>query len=52
MANLQLFQTLRGALQPAADARNEAGGAAYALSPKHRLAQLAATGCLNNTFHA
>jgi len=52
MANLQLFQTLRGALRPAADARNEAGGAAYALSPKHRLARLAATGCLNNTFYA
>ncbi len=52
MANLQLFQTLRGALQPAADVRNEAGGAAYALSPKHQLAQLAATGCLNNTFYA
>jgi len=28
------------------------GGAAYALSPKHQLAQLAATGCLNNTFYA
>ncbi|MGJ7533278.1 MULTISPECIES: vWA domain-containing protein [unclassified Variovorax] len=52
MANLQLFQTLRGALQPQAAARNEAGGAAYALSPKHQLAQLAATGCLNNTFYA
>lgn len=52
MANLQLFQTLRGALQPVADTRNEAGGAAYALSPKHQLAQLAATGCLNNTFYA
>jgi 60 kDa SS-A/Ro ribonucleoprotein len=52
MANLQLFQTLRGALQPVADMRNEAGGAAYALSPKHQLAQLAATGCLNNTFYA
>jgi 60 kDa SS-A/Ro ribonucleoprotein len=52
MANLQLFQTLRGALQPQATARNEAGGAAYALSPKHQLAQLAATGCLNNTFYA
>jgi len=52
MANLQLFQTTRGALQPAADVRNEAGGAAYALSPKHQLAQLAATGCLNNTFYA
>ncbi|MFM9925379.1 RNA-binding protein [Variovorax sp. H27-G14] len=52
MANLQLFQTQRGAMQPAADMRNEAGGAAYALSPKHQLAQLAATGCLNNTFYA
>ncbi|MDQ0014197.1 60 kDa SS-A/Ro ribonucleoprotein [Variovorax boronicumulans] len=52
MANLQLFQTQRGALLPSATALNEAGGMAYALSPKHRLAQLAATGCLNNTFYA
>jgi 60 kDa SS-A/Ro ribonucleoprotein len=52
MANLQLFQTLRGALLPSANTLNEAGGAAYALSPKHQLAQLAATGCLNNTFYA
>lgn len=52
MANLQIFQTLRGALQPAADVRNEAGGAACALSPRHQLAQLAATGCLSNTFYA
>jgi 60 kDa SS-A/Ro ribonucleoprotein len=52
MANLQLFQTGRGALQPAATVRNEAGGAACALSPRHQLAQLAATGCLNNTFYA
>lgn len=52
MANLQFFQTLRGALLPQATARNEAGGAAYELPPKHRLAQLAATGCLNNTFYA
>jgi len=52
MANLQLFQTQRGALLPSATALNEAGGVAYALSPKHRLAQLAATGCLNNTFYA
>ncbi|MDQ0044938.1 vWA domain-containing protein [Variovorax boronicumulans] len=52
MANLQLFQTQRGALLPSANALNEAGGAAYALSPKHLLAQLAATGCLNNTFYA
>ena len=52
MANLQLFQTLRGALLPSANTLNEAGGAAYALSPKHQLAQLAATGCLNSTFYA
>ncbi|ADU39266.1 vWA domain-containing protein [Variovorax paradoxus] len=52
MANLQLFQTQRGALLPSANALNEAGGVAYALSPKHQLAQLAATGCLNNTFYA
>ncbi|MCR6479650.1 RNA-binding protein [Variovorax sp. ZS18.2.2] len=52
MANLQLFQTLRGALLPSATTLNEAGGVAYALSPKHQLAQLAATGCLNNTFYA
>jgi 60 kDa SS-A/Ro ribonucleoprotein len=52
MANLQLFQTQRGALLPSANALNEAGGVAYALSPKHLLAQLAATGCLNNTFYA
>ena len=33
-------------------ARNEAGGLAYALAPKHVLAQLAATGCFNGTFYA
>ncbi|GKT25368.1 RNA-binding protein [Acidovorax sp. SUPP3334] len=52
MANHPLFQTLRGAPSPAATVRNQAGGAAYALSPKHQLAQLAATGCLNGTFYA
>src|SRR5262245_34158308 len=35
-----------------ADARNEAGGLAYRLTPKHALAQLAATGSLSNTYHA
>ena len=52
MANLQLFKTRRGAQLPAGNALNEAGGVAYALSPKHQLAQLAATGCLNSTFYA
>jgi 60 kDa SS-A/Ro ribonucleoprotein len=37
---------------PIADARNEAGGLAYALPPRHALAQLAATGCLANVYYA
>ena len=52
MASKTLFQSLRGALMPAADTRNEAGGIAYSLPPKHALAQYAATGCLNTTFYA
>src|SRR5262249_35916346 len=34
------------------DAINEENAPAYALSAKHRLAQYAATGCLNRTFYA
>jgi 60 kDa SS-A/Ro ribonucleoprotein len=52
MVNTQLFQTIKGALLPAADAQNEANAPAYAYAPRHRLAQLAATGCLNHTFYA
>src|SRR5690349_3417763 len=52
MANKTLFQSLRGKLLPKADAVNEAGGIAYRLSPKHALAQYAATGCLSSTFYA
>ncbi len=52
MANPDLFKSTRGALVPPADAVNEAGGNAYALSPKHALAQYAVTGCLSNTFYA
>ena len=52
MVNTQLFQTNQGALLPAATVRNAAGAPAYALSPRHQLAQLAATGCLNQTFYA
>lgn len=52
MANRNLFQTLRGILTPATTTVNEAGGAAYDRSPKAALAQLAATGCLSNTFYA
>lgn len=52
MANSSLFRTLTGALAPKADTRNEAGGAAYSLAPRHALAQYAATGCLNQTYYA
>ncbi|MDQ8205665.1 TROVE domain-containing protein [Pelagicoccus sp. SDUM812003] len=52
MANKTLFQTLRGALIPSADAVNEAGGVAYQRSAKQALAQYVATGCLNGSFYA
>lgn len=51
MANKSLFSSLKSKL-PRANARNEAGGAAYARAPKHALAQLAATGCFGNTYYA
>src|SRR4051812_15295072 len=52
MANKRLFASTVGRLVPAATARNEAGGLAYALSPRAALAQYAATGCLNGTYYA
>ena len=51
MANKSLFAGLKSRFARAT-ARNEAGGRAYALAPKHALAQLAATGCFNGTFYA
>jgi 60 kDa SS-A/Ro ribonucleoprotein len=52
MVNTQLFQTLKGALLPDANALNHEQAPAYALGARHQLAQLAATGCLNQTFYA
>lgn len=52
MANKALFQSSRGAQLPGATAINHEGAPAYALEPKHALAQYAATGCLSNTFYA
>jgi 60 kDa SS-A/Ro ribonucleoprotein len=52
MVNTQLFQTRQDALLPDATARNHEQAPAYALSARHQLAQLAATGCLNQTFYA
>lgn len=51
MANKSLFSSLK-ALLPKATARNDAGGPAYAMGPKHALGQFAATGCFNGIFYA
>ncbi len=51
MANKSLFSSLKSWLRRAT-AVNEAGGAAYALAPKHALAQIAATLCFNGTYYA
>lgn len=51
MANTTLFQSIKNRLIKT-DTYNEAGGIAYTLTPKQQLAQLAATGCLNNTYYA
>jgi 60 kDa SS-A/Ro ribonucleoprotein len=51
MVNTTLFVSASNHLPPA-DLVNEAGGRAYALAPRHALAQLAATGCFNGTFYA
>mgnify|MGYP000875711492 CR=1 FL=1 len=50
MANKNLFRK-RFAPLPPADTMNEAGGIAYRLGPKEALAQMAATGCFNNTYY-
>jgi 60 kDa SS-A/Ro ribonucleoprotein len=52
MANAQLFSSHRGPAMPAADEVNEAGGRAYARSPRQALAQYAATGCLSDSYYA
>lgn len=51
MANKTLFKSYAGAKLPAIDALNSEAAGAYAFAPKHQLAQLAITGCLNSTFY-
>lgn len=51
MANVNLFSTAPKRFTPPADTTNAAGGRAYALTPKEALAQLAFTGCLNDTHY-
>ncbi|MBN1854501.1 MAG: TROVE domain-containing protein [Pirellulales bacterium] len=50
MANSALFSSIKSLLQRS-DTSNEAGGRAYKLTPKHALAQLAATGCFNGVYY-
>lgn len=50
MANRDIFSTAKKT-QPA-DTMNQAGGKAYKMTARAGLAQIAATGCLSNTFYA
>ena len=52
MANKSLFQSTIGKLLPKAAAHNREGSPAYAYEPRHKLAQLAMTGTLSQTFYA
>ena len=53
MANIQLFQSSQQQNRlPTATVRNAQGAPAYALAPRHQLAQYAVTGCLNTTWYA
>lgn len=55
MANKNLFSTTSGVTSrtdvPVATTTNAAGGKAYDFTPKHALAQIAATNCFNGTFY-
>lgn len=49
MANKRLFSTVSKA--PASNAKNDAGGRAYATSAEYQLAQYAVTGTFNGTYY-
>jgi 60 kDa SS-A/Ro ribonucleoprotein len=50
--NKNIFNNRSTSRVAVADTVNEAGGKAYAFTPQHALAQMAATGCLNSTYYA
>ena len=52
MANKGLFASALAKFMPAADTFNREWAPAYAYGPEHKLAQLAATGTLQDTFYA
>ncbi len=51
MANKTLFASIKSRFLRA-NSINEAGGRAYQFTPKHALAQMAATGCFNGIYYA
>jgi len=51
MANKTLFSSIKSKFART-DTHNEAGGRAYKFTPKHALAQMAATGCFNGIYYA
>jgi 60 kDa SS-A/Ro ribonucleoprotein len=53
MANKNLFKSVGSSkVAPPTDTVNNAGGKAYSMSAKHALAQMASTGCFNDTFYS
>ena len=50
MANKTLFSSIKSRFVRT-NTVNEAGGRAYKFTPKHALAQMAATGCFNGTYY-
>lgn len=52
MANKTIFRSLIGKMLPKTNCTNEAGGQAYAMSPRQALAQNASTGCFGQTYYA
>lgn len=52
MANVGLFASAMARILPRADAVNREAAPAYAYGPEHRLAQLAATGTLQDNFYS
>ena len=52
MANKGLFASAMAKFLPKADALNREAAPAYAYGPEHKLAQLAATGTLQDNFYA
>ncbi len=51
MALKTLFRSIRGAFAPVADTTNRESAPAFALTPKHKLAQWVSTSCVAGTYY-